>query len=152
MAYFLHFGKHRRLGAMALAEAAINILAKSVKMDGSRQLNIQDGMPPLPDVELVLWQRESSIQATADHLAADIVNDVGVLSQPNLTHAFTNDRSTAYQIAIKTPAASKTKICVLNYRSFHAVFKLRQTASWWNFLTFQTTTKLRVGYSSGDRS
>ena len=83
------------LGAMALADAAVIVLAKSVKMEGLRQLNIQDGMPPLPDVELVLWQREPGIRAAADHLAAYIVNDVGVLPQPNLTHTFTNDRSTA---------------------------------------------------------
>ena len=75
--------------------AAVIALAASVKVDGLRRLDANDGMPPLPNVELVLWQSDPGTRAAADHLAAYIVNGVGVLSQPNLTHTYANDRSTA---------------------------------------------------------
>ena len=64
--------------AMALADAAVIVLAKSVKVAGLRILDTQDGMPPLPDVELVLWQREPGVLPAVDHLAAHIVKDVGM--------------------------------------------------------------------------
>jgi DNA-binding transcriptional LysR family regulator len=63
--------------AMALADAAVIVLAESVKVNGLRRLDAQDGMPPLPDVELMLWQREPGVLPAADHLAAYISNDIG---------------------------------------------------------------------------
>ncbi len=62
---------------MALADAAIIVLAESVKVPGLRRLTEQDGLPPLPPVELVLWQRKHGISAAADHLAHHIEYDVG---------------------------------------------------------------------------
>jgi hypothetical protein len=47
------------------------------KKPGLRQLDAQDGMPPLPAVELALWHREPGASPAADHLAAYIANDVG---------------------------------------------------------------------------
>jgi DNA-binding transcriptional LysR family regulator len=64
--------------AMALADAAVIVLAKSVEVAGLRILDTKDGMPPLPDVELVLWQREPGALPAVDHLAAHIAKDVGV--------------------------------------------------------------------------
>lgn len=64
--------------AMALADAAVIVLAKSVKVAGLRILDTQDGMPPLPDVDLMLWQREPGTLPAVDHLAAHIVKDVGM--------------------------------------------------------------------------
>jgi len=63
--------------AMALADAAVIVLAESVKVSGLRRLGEQDGMPALPPVELVLWNRESGVSAAADHLAAHIARDIG---------------------------------------------------------------------------
>lgn len=63
--------------AMALADAAVIVLADSVKVTGLRRLSEQDGMPPLPPVELVLWQREMGVHPAADHLAAHIKRDIG---------------------------------------------------------------------------
>jgi hypothetical protein len=53
--------------AMALADAAVIVLAQSVKVNG---------MPPLPDVDLMLWRRQPDALPAADHLAACIANDV----------------------------------------------------------------------------
>ncbi|WP_394570162.1 LysR substrate-binding domain-containing protein [Bradyrhizobium sp. 31Argb] len=63
--------------AMALADAAVIVLAESVKVAGLRRLTEQDGMPPLPPVELVLWRRKTGAFPAADHLAAHIERDVG---------------------------------------------------------------------------
>ena len=63
--------------AMALADAAVIVLAESVKVAGLRRLDAQDGMPPLPDVDLMLWQRSPGAVPAADHLAAYILNEVG---------------------------------------------------------------------------
>jgi len=63
--------------AMALADAAVIVLAESVKVSGLRRLGEQDGLPPLPPVELVLWSRESGVSPAADHLAAHIARDIG---------------------------------------------------------------------------
>jgi DNA-binding transcriptional LysR family regulator len=63
--------------AMALADAAVIVLAASVKVAGLRRLDAQDGMPPLPDVDLMLWQRNPGAVPAADHLAAYILNEVG---------------------------------------------------------------------------
>ena len=63
--------------AMALADAAVIVLAESVKVSGLRRLTERDGLPPLPPVELVLWQRKHGISAAADHLAHHIERDVG---------------------------------------------------------------------------
>ncbi len=63
--------------AMALADAAVIVLAASVRVPGLRQLGIQDGMPPLPPVELVLWRRNPGTLPAADHLAAYITQDIG---------------------------------------------------------------------------
>jgi DNA-binding transcriptional LysR family regulator len=65
------------LAAMALADAAVIVLGRSVKMPGLRVLGVPDGMPELPEVELVLWRRQLGVLPAADHLAAHIVRDVG---------------------------------------------------------------------------
>ena len=70
--------------AMALADAAVIVLAESVKVAGLRRLDAQDGMPLLPDVELMLWQREPGVRLAADHLAAYIFNDVGAPDRPSM--------------------------------------------------------------------
>lgn len=66
------------LTAMALADAAIIVLAKSVKMPGLCALGNADGLPTLPEVDLVLWHRHYGHFPAADHLAAHIVRDVGI--------------------------------------------------------------------------
>jgi DNA-binding transcriptional LysR family regulator len=63
--------------AMALADAAVIVLAQSVTVNGLRRLDAEDGMPPLPDVDLVLWQRGPGRMPAADRLAAYIAKDVG---------------------------------------------------------------------------
>lgn len=63
--------------AMALADAAVIVLADSVKVPGLRKLGLQDGMPPLPPVELVLWRHNPGALPAADHLAAHITQDIG---------------------------------------------------------------------------
>jgi DNA-binding transcriptional LysR family regulator len=63
--------------AMALADAAVIVLAESVKVPGLRRLTSQDGLPTLPSVELVLWRRKSGISAAAEHLALHIERDIG---------------------------------------------------------------------------
>jgi hypothetical protein len=63
--------------AMALADAAVIVLAESVKVSGLRRLDAEDGMPPLPDVDLMLWRRGPGLMPAADRLAAYIARDVG---------------------------------------------------------------------------
>ncbi len=63
--------------AMALADAAVIVLAESVKVNGLRRLDAEDGMPPLPDVDLMLWRRAPGALPAADHLAAYIAKDIG---------------------------------------------------------------------------
>ena len=63
--------------AMALADAAVIVLAESVKVPGLRRLTCQDGLPTLPSVELVLWRRKNAISAAAEHLALHIERDIG---------------------------------------------------------------------------
>jgi DNA-binding transcriptional LysR family regulator len=65
------------LQAMALADAAVIVLAESVKAPGLRRLDAHDRLPPLPAVELVLWRREPDVSPAADHLAAHIAKDIG---------------------------------------------------------------------------
>ncbi len=65
------------LQAMALADAAVIVLAESVKVPGLRQLDVRDRLPPLPAVELVLWRRDPEASPAADHLAAHIAQDIG---------------------------------------------------------------------------
>ncbi|MGU3663534.1 LysR substrate-binding domain-containing protein [Methylobacterium sp. A49B] len=69
------------LQAMALADAAIIVLAQSVTFPGLRRLGRSDGLPQLPDVELMLWQRQPGRSSAADHLATHIARDVGELSE-----------------------------------------------------------------------
>jgi DNA-binding transcriptional LysR family regulator len=64
--------------AMALADAAVIVLAESVKVAGLRRLNERDNMPSLPSVDLVLWQRQVGMFPAVDHLAAHIERHVGV--------------------------------------------------------------------------
>jgi DNA-binding transcriptional LysR family regulator len=63
--------------AMALADAAVIVLAESVKVPGLRRLTVRDLMPPLPPVELVLWRRKHGLSSAADHLAMHIERAVG---------------------------------------------------------------------------
>jgi len=65
------------LVAMTLADAAVLVLAESVKVDGLRRLDASDGLPPLPGVDLVLWCRQPGASAAADHLAAHIAHYIG---------------------------------------------------------------------------
>jgi hypothetical protein len=62
--------------AMALADAAVIVLAESVKVSGLRRLDAEDGIPPL-DVDLMLWRRGPGLMPAADRLAAYIARDVG---------------------------------------------------------------------------
>ena len=64
--------------AMALADAAVIVLAKAVKVAGLRQLTEDDGLPTLPAVDLVLWRRHVGVFPAADHLAAHIERNVGL--------------------------------------------------------------------------
>jgi DNA-binding transcriptional LysR family regulator len=63
--------------AMALADAAVIVLAESVKVAGLRRLGERDDMPVLPSVDLVLWQRQVGMFPAADHLAAHIERHIG---------------------------------------------------------------------------
>jgi DNA-binding transcriptional LysR family regulator len=63
--------------AMALADAAVIVLAESVKVAGLRRLNDRENMPSLPSVDLVLWQRQVGMFPAVDHLAAHIERYVG---------------------------------------------------------------------------
>ncbi len=60
------------LQAMALADAAVCVLAQSVSTPGLVRLSLSDGMPLLPTVDLILWQRQPGTSRAADHLAAHI--------------------------------------------------------------------------------
>jgi DNA-binding transcriptional LysR family regulator len=60
------------LAAMALADAAVIVLARSVRVDGLRMLGPEDGLPPIRNVRLVLWQRMPGASAATDHLFAHI--------------------------------------------------------------------------------
>jgi DNA-binding transcriptional LysR family regulator len=64
------------LQAMALADAAVIVLARSVKVDGLRPLGPGDGLPPIRGVRLVLWQRTPGASAATDHLFAHIARDL----------------------------------------------------------------------------
>jgi DNA-binding transcriptional LysR family regulator len=64
------------LEAMALADAAVIVLARSVKVDGLRPLGSEDGLPPIRGVRLVLWQRTPGASPATDHLAAHIARDL----------------------------------------------------------------------------
>jgi DNA-binding transcriptional LysR family regulator len=64
------------LEAMALADAAVIVLARSVKVDGLRPLGPEDGLPPIHGVRLVLWQRAPGASAATDHLFAHIARDL----------------------------------------------------------------------------
>jgi DNA-binding transcriptional LysR family regulator len=63
--------------AMALADAAVIVLAESVKVAGLRRLDEQDSMPALPSVDLVLWRRQVGAYPAVDHLAAHIERHIG---------------------------------------------------------------------------
>lgn len=63
--------------AMALADAAVIVLAESVKVPGLRRLTEQDGLPLLPPVDLVLWRCKHGVSSAADHLAVHIERDIG---------------------------------------------------------------------------
>ncbi|WP_375456356.1 LysR substrate-binding domain-containing protein [uncultured Methylobacterium sp.] len=65
------------LQAMALADAAVIVLARSVEVAGLRRLGRADGMPQMPDVDLMLWQRQPGRSSAADHLASHIARDLG---------------------------------------------------------------------------
>ncbi|WP_210025744.1 LysR substrate-binding domain-containing protein [Methylobacterium sp. PvR107] len=77
------------LQAMALADAAVIVLAKSVDVAGLRQLGRADGLPQMPVVDLMLWQRRPGRSSAADHLASHIARDLGerVGSGPNAPDA-----------------------------------------------------------------
>lgn len=86
LAYCLRARKHRGDGSDAVADAAVIVLAQSVKMPGLQQLSDRDGLPPQPSVDLVLWRRAIGVFAAADHLAAHIARNVGNTTVP--TKAF----------------------------------------------------------------
>lgn len=65
------------LQAMALADAAMIVLAQSVEVTGLRKLGRADGLPQMPDVDLMLWQRQPGRSSAADHLASHIARDLG---------------------------------------------------------------------------
>ncbi|MEJ0040276.1 MAG: LysR substrate-binding domain-containing protein [Gammaproteobacteria bacterium] len=65
------------LQAMALADAAVIVLAGSVKVPGLKRLDAEERLPPLPAVELVLWRRVSGLSPAAEHLAAHITRVIG---------------------------------------------------------------------------
>jgi DNA-binding transcriptional LysR family regulator len=67
------------LQAIALSDAAVIVLAQSVDVRGLLQLDRSHGLPPLPEVELALWQRQRGWSTAADHLASYIM---GELRQP----------------------------------------------------------------------
>ncbi len=64
------------LQAMALADAAVCVLAQSVRTPGLVTLPPSDGLPPLEGVDLVLWERHPGASPAADHLAAHIRRSV----------------------------------------------------------------------------
>ncbi|TCT01666.1 LysR substrate-binding domain-containing protein [Aquabacter spiritensis] len=64
------------LQAMALADAAVCVLAQSVSTPGLVRLSAADGMPVLPTVDLILWERQPGASRAADHLAAHIKHNM----------------------------------------------------------------------------
>lgn len=66
------------LQAMALADAAVCVLAQSVRTPGLVALPPSGGLPALESVDLILWQRHPGGSPAADHLAAHIRRDVSV--------------------------------------------------------------------------
>ncbi|OYZ97269.1 MAG: hypothetical protein B7X99_14365 [Rhizobiales bacterium 17-65-6] len=64
------------LQAMALADAAIIVLADSVRSTGLVRLGAADGLPTLPSVDLILWERQPGLLQAADYLAAHIARNV----------------------------------------------------------------------------
>ncbi|QRG04695.1 LysR family transcriptional regulator [Xanthobacter dioxanivorans] len=64
------------LQSMALADAAVCVLAQSVRASGLSRLGNAEGLPPLQGVDLILWERHPGGSPAADHLAAHIRRNV----------------------------------------------------------------------------
>lgn len=64
------------LQAMALADAAVVVLADSVKTTGLRRLGPKDGLPALNCVDLMLWRRQPGVSRAADYLADHIQRNI----------------------------------------------------------------------------
>jgi DNA-binding transcriptional LysR family regulator len=64
------------LTAMALADSAVTVLARSALPTGLRVLGPDDGLPALPSVELLLWNRAPGAAAAADQLALHISEQI----------------------------------------------------------------------------
>jgi len=67
------------LAAMALADAAVTVLARSALPAGLRELGERDSsppLPPLPPVRLVLWNRLPGASAAVDKLAHHIAEQM----------------------------------------------------------------------------
>ena len=75
------------LEAMALADAAVTVLAQSVEVRGLRRLGRAEGLPTLPDVELMLWQRDPARSTACDRLASHIAEELGDLAYSSMPDA-----------------------------------------------------------------
>lgn len=64
------------LAAMALADSAVTVLARSALPTGLRILGAEDGLPSLPAVQLLLWNRTPGAAAAADQLALHISEQI----------------------------------------------------------------------------
>jgi DNA-binding transcriptional LysR family regulator len=65
------------LQAMALADAAVIVLSASVDAKGLVRLAPETGLPPLADVDIMLWRRTQGLSQAAEHFARHIEQHVG---------------------------------------------------------------------------
>ncbi|GLK79179.1 LysR substrate-binding domain-containing protein [Methylopila turkensis] len=73
------------LQAMALADAAVTVLSESahaaglerVATDSELRNRLESGLPALPDVDIMLWQRTHGLSQAAQHFARHIELGVG---------------------------------------------------------------------------
>ena len=61
---------------MALADAAVTVLVRSAVPPGLRVLGTKDGLPTLPSVQLLLWNRAPGAAAAADQLALHLSEQI----------------------------------------------------------------------------
>jgi hypothetical protein len=62
---------------MALADVAVTVLARAVSFPELAEVPPHFGLPPLPDVPLVMWVRDPGMDQAVDRLAEYIQDAVG---------------------------------------------------------------------------
>ncbi|HEY0291639.1 MAG TPA: LysR substrate-binding domain-containing protein [Hansschlegelia sp.] len=68
------------LQAMALADAAVIVLSASVHATGLVRLGQESGLPPLPNIDIMLWRRLNGLSQAAEQFARHITLGVAELT------------------------------------------------------------------------